>query len=204
MPAMPDPSNPARDDVPALVARAQLGDAPAFRELFRGHAQGVHRLVHRLAAGVIDVDDVVQTVFVEAFRSLGTYRGDALFSTWLARIALRVTMHAVRRRPPRALSLDGDALEDANSSGRAGPEQTVAARESLAHVNRLLAALRTKPRVAFVMHVLEGYSIEEIASMVGASQAAVKVRIHDARRAIERQVMRDPSFTEWLKPGRRA
>jgi RNA polymerase sigma-70 factor (ECF subfamily) len=193
---MPEPHQaPPTHEVTALIERARRGEAPAFRELFRLHHQRVHRIVYRLVGPSADLDDLVQTVFVEGFRSLPAFRGDALFSTWLGRIAVRVTMHAVKkvRLPTTPL----DASTDAEHDG-AGPEQTAADREGLQRLDRLLAGLRPKPRTAFVLHVLEGHSMEEISVMVGASVAAVKVRVHDARREIERRARKDPWFAEWL------
>jgi RNA polymerase sigma-70 factor (ECF subfamily) len=184
-------------EVAALVERARRRDDDAFRELFRAHLEGVHRIVYRLVGPSPDLDDMVQTVFVEAFRSLPAFRGDALFSTWLARIAARVTMHAVRRRPPRAARLD----EQEHQAGAAGPERTTAAREGLAILDGLLAELRPKRRAAFVLHVLEGYSVEEAAVILSASTAAVKVRVHDARRHIERRCKQHPGLADLLAAG---
>ena len=193
------PSNPvAPDDVAGLVDRARRNDGAAFRSLFAAHIEGVHRIIYRLVGGAPDLDDMVQTVFVEAFRSLPAFRGEALFSTWLARIAVRVTMHAVRRRPPRALSFDDGAELHADA---AGPERTVAAREGLAILNGLLAELRPKRRAAFVLHVLEGYSMDEVAAILNASTAAIKVRVHDARRFIEARCQRDPRLFDVLTVG---
>jgi RNA polymerase sigma-70 factor (ECF subfamily) len=186
---------PPPHEVLALVEGARRGEATAFRELFRLHHERVHRVVYRLAGRSADVDDLVQTVFVEGFRSLPGFRGDALFSTWLGRIAVRVTMHAVKR-PRLVTSPLEDVAEPADWAG--GPEQSASDREGLRRLDHLLSALRPKRRVAFVLHVLEGYSLEEIAVMVGASVAAVKVRLHDARHELERRARKDPWFKEWL------
>src|SRR6476659_8546793 len=136
---MPDPSRPPAPKVEALVERARRRDPEAFRDLFQAHVGAVHRVVRRMVGARPDVDDLEQTTFVEAFRSLPDFRGDALFSTWLTRIAVRVTMHAVRRRHLPASSLD-DVMEPA--SGTPGPEQVTSARETLALVETLLAELR--------------------------------------------------------------
>jgi RNA polymerase sigma-70 factor (ECF subfamily) len=185
-------------DVTALVDRARHNDGAAFRELFQAHVAGVHRIVYRMVGPAPDLDDLVQTVFVEAFRSLPAFRGEALFSTWLARIAVRVTMHGVRRRPPRAVVLDDDSEPHHD---HASPERTVAAREGLAILDRLLAELRPKRRSAFVLHVLEGYSMEEVAAILNATPAAIKVRVHDARRFIEKRCRRDPRLVDILTAG---
>jgi RNA polymerase sigma-70 factor (ECF subfamily) len=195
--AMPDPSRPA-PDLTVLIERARRRDAAAFRDLFRAHLSAVHRVVYRIHGPGPDVEDLVQTTFVEAFRSLPDFRGDALFSTWLTRIAVRVTLRASRRRPPRALPLEA-ALEPAD--GGAGPERLAAAREGLLIIDGLLDELRPKQRVAFVLHVLEGYSIDEVGAIVNASISAVKVRIHDARRRMEKSLKRRPGALAALVTG---
>lgn len=190
-------------EVAALVDRARRNDAAAYRELFHSHVAGVHRIVYRLVGPSADLDDLVQTVFVEAFRSLPAFRGEALFSTWLARIAVRVTMHAVRRRPPPSVALDATGAVDglALPLDGADPERRAAARQGLAVLDALLAELRPKRRAAFVLHVLEGYSMEEVAAILNASTTAIKVRVHDARRFIEKRCQRDPRLLDLLAPG---
>jgi RNA polymerase sigma-70 factor (ECF subfamily) len=194
---VPDPSRPLTPDVAALLDRARQRDPAAFRDLFHGHVGAVHRVVRRIVGARGDVDDLVQTTFVEAFRSLPDFRGDALFSTWLARIAVRVTMRAVRRGGRAPLPLD--AAPEPTADG-AGPERVAAARQALARVEALLQELRPKRRAAFVLHVLEGYSMDEVAAILGASVAAVKVRVHDARRHIEKRLRRDPGLIAILAP----
>jgi RNA polymerase sigma-70 factor (ECF subfamily) len=108
---MPDPSRPPAPQIAALVDRARRREPAAFRDLFQAHVGSVHRVVRRMVGGRADVDDLVQIAFVEAFRSLPDFRGDALFSTWLTRIAIRVTMRAARRRHAAQAALDdADAI----------------------------------------------------------------------------------------------
>jgi len=192
---MPYPSRPPPPQVAALVDRARRRDPAAFRDLFQTHVGSVHRVVRRIVGPRADVEDLVQTAFVEAFRSLPDFRGDALFSTWLTRITVRVTLRAARRRHLATASLD-DVVEPASITP--GPERVAAAREALALVESLLAELRPKRRAAFVLHVLEGYSVEEVAAILSASTAAVKVRVHDARRQIERRLRQNPAMLAML------
>lgn len=191
-------SRPAAEEVIALVDRARQGESAAFEDLFRTHVEQVHRMIYRLLGPVPEVEDFVQIAFVEAFRSLPAFRGDALFSTWLARIAVRVTMHGVKRRPPRSLPLEA---QTELATDTPGPERTAAAREALAILDRLLADLRPKRRAAFVLHVLEGYSVDEVGAILDASTSAIKVRIHDARRALERQLKHRPDLLDSLTRG---
>ena len=189
--AVSDPSRPIAADVAVLVDRARRQDPAAFRELFQTHLRGVHRVCARIYGPSPDVEDIVQTAFVEAFRSLSDFRGDALFSTWLTRIAVRVALRAARKRPKTALSIEHafDRAVDAP-----GPERLAAAREGINLLERLLAELRPKRRAAFVLNVLEGYSMDEVAAILGASTTAVKVRVHDARRQFERRIKHHPEL----------
>jgi len=183
--AVPGPSRPVVAEVAALLERARQRDHGAFRELFRAHVRGVHRVVRRIAGPRADIEDLVQTTFVEAFRSLPDFRGDALFSTWLARIAVRVSLRAARWRGHAFLSLEQTSEPACEGPD---PERQAAARETLAAVEALLGELRPKRRAAFVLHVLEGYSMDEVAALLNASTSAVKVRVHDARRQLERRL----------------
>jgi len=191
---MADASRPAAPEVAALVERARQRDPEAFRRLFHAHLGTVHRVVRRMVGARPEVDDLVQTAFVEAFRSLPDFRGDALFSTWLTRIAVRVAWRGRRKRFPATVATPIEETAEV-ASPAPGPERVTAAREALALVESLLDELRPKRRAAFVLHVLEGYSMEEVAAILSASTAAVKVRVHDARRHIERRIKQRP---DWL------
>jgi RNA polymerase sigma-70 factor (ECF subfamily) len=177
------------------VRRAQTGDPEGWKQLFRLHVRRLHRLVHRLAGPGTDAEDLVQIIFVQAFRALPGFRGDAAFFTWLGRIAVRITLRQVRQARSRPLPLD-EALNDAAGSSAEG---TTDARRALAHLDAILGSLSDKRRTAFVLHVLEGHSLDEVADMVDARIGAVKVRIHDARVEIERQARRDPYLAHYLR-----
>lgn len=189
--AVSDPSPSIPTGLTDLVDRARRQDPAAFRELFQTHVRAVHRICTRIYGPSADVEDIVQTSFVEAFRSLSDFRGDALFSTWLTRIAVRVALRAARQRPAPTISLD-QALERAGEGP--GPERLAGAREALGVLERLLGELRPKRRAAFVLNVLEGHSMDEVAAILGASTTAVKVRVHDARRHFERRLKHHPEL----------
>jgi RNA polymerase sigma-70 factor, ECF subfamily len=190
---------PASDQAPALVEAARKGDADAFRQLFRLHVGAVRRLVYRLVGSSPDLDDLVQTVFVEGFKSLPTFRGESLFSTWLGRIAVRITMRSVTRPRPHLEPLE--LVRDIVDEG-ARPDEAAAHRESVLRIDDLLSSLKPKKRAAFVLHALEGYSIEETAAIVGASAPAVKLQVSEARRELERKLRNDPRFASRIQRGR--
>ncbi len=181
-----------------LVERARTGDQASCRELFRLHVRRVHRTVYRLTGPSADVEDLVQASFIDAFRSLAGFRGEAAFSTWLTRIAVRVALRARKRASHPTVPLE---IAEQLSAGGAEPDRTADARVGLARLDAILDELSAKRRSAFVLHVLEGHPLEDVAVMLGASVAAVKVRVHDARKEIERQTRLDPWFSAYLGMG---
>jgi len=183
------------------VRRAQNGDAEGYRQLFRLYVRRVHRLVHRLTGPGCDVEDVVQTIFVDAFRALPGFRGESAFFTWLARIAVRTTLRQARTARAHTVPLvdSMDLIEARDSATANSPENASDTRRALARLRDILASLSDKRRAAFVLHVLEGHSLQEVAQMLDARVSAIKVRIHDARGEIERQARRDPFLAHYLQ-----
>ena len=177
------------------VRRAQTGDPAGHRELFRLYVRRIHGLVRRLAGPYCDVDDLVQIVFTEAFRALPSFRGDSAFYTWLGRIAVRTTLRHARQDRLHTVPLDQAPDQGTGVS----PEQSADARRALARFDGILASLSEKRRAAFVLHVLQGHSLEEVAAMLDARVGAVKVRIHDARVEIERLARLDPYLVQYLQ-----
>ncbi len=195
-PEIERPSGGGEDDlVTDYVRRARAGDPDGYRQLFRLYARRVHRLIYRLVGPSDEVEDLVQTSFAEAFAALPGFRGDATFFTWLGRIAVRTALRRRRRPSGAPLPLD----EQTAAAAVASPEAISDARRALARFDAILAGLSDKRRAAFVLHVLEGHSLEEVAVLVDAKPSAVKVRIHDARLAIEREARRDPFLVHYLR-----
>jgi RNA polymerase sigma-70 factor (ECF subfamily) len=180
---------------PAHLQAALAGDPEGYRQLFRSHAPRVHRLIRRLSPPGQDLEDVVQCVFVEAFRGLPSFRGESSFATWLSRIALRVARRKARWGAPRFVPLDDEAPSSAPGSS---PEADLEARRALQAFQRILAGLSEKRRTVFILHVLEGHRLEEVATILDAKVGAVKVRLHDARREIEKQARREPALRRYL------
>jgi len=182
----------ARDEPPTepsyeLVQRALDGDRRAFDELYRLHAGTVHRLLARLVGPVADLDDLVQHVFLESFRSLATFRGEAAFSTWLHRIVVHVAYRHMRRHK---LSRWDELSEELTAPGIT-PEQAARRQQELSRALNYLSALKPKKRIAYVLRVVEGMSLDEIGAIVGANAAAVGQRVKHAQRELTAMVERD-------------
>jgi RNA polymerase sigma-70 factor (ECF subfamily) len=185
------------DQVAVYVRLAQAGDPEGHKQLFRLHVQRLHRLVYRLAGPGCDVEDLVQTIFIQAFAALPGFRGDSAFFTWLGRIAIRITLRLSKQSRYRALPMPGADGQDLGST--VSPEGASDARRALARFEGIVRSLSEKQRAAFVLHVLQGHSLEEVAALLDAKVGAIKVRVHDARLEIERQARRDPYLARYLQ-----
>ncbi len=177
-----------------LLARAAKGETLAFRALYQRHRGDVARLVYRMLNGSADVDDVVQEVFVQVFRSLKDFRGQAKFSTWVHRVAVNVVlMHrrAARSRPTYSEELPHDHTVD---DGSVLPDEDADRRARVRAFSLLLEKLAEKKRTVFVLHELEGISPQEIATIVGAPVLTVRTRLFYARRELEELMANEPAL----------
>ena len=177
-----------------MVARAAAGDPEAFRTIFVRHKSDVARLVYRMLNAPGDLEDVVQEVFVQVFRSLKDFRGQAKFSTWLHRVTVNVVlMHrrSARSRPVLTEEIPGELVGD---DLQTLPDEDVERRERMRAFQRLLAKLADKKRVVFVLHELEGMSPAEIAEVVGAPVLTVRTRLFYARRELEAMLGEEPTL----------
>lgn len=187
------------DDADGLVRRAAAGDPEAFRALFVRHKSDVSRLVYRMLNAPGDLEDVVQEVFVQVFRSLKDFRGQSKFSTWLHRVTVNVVlMHrrSARSRPVLAEELPGEVVADA---AQVLPDDEVDRRERMRAFRRLLARLADKKRIVFVLHELEGLSPAEISDVVGAPVLTVRTRLFYARRELEAMLGEEPTLAGLVK-----
>ena len=181
----PDPSDEA------LAIRAAAGDTSSFATLVERYQDRVYRLACRLTSET-DAADVLQETFLQVFRHLATFRGDARFGTWLYRIATNASLMHRRSQARRPTEPLDPFLPRFDRDGRhtATPEElTVASRTdelldraALASKARDgLARLPDMYRDAFVLRDLEEMPTAEVAAILGIEPAAVRQRVHRAR-----------------------
>jgi RNA polymerase sigma-70 factor (ECF subfamily) len=181
-------------ELQALIVRCQVGDKDALGEFYRCYRQEVTRNLYRvLGPHRSDLEDVLQDVFIEVFRSIGRFRGDSQLSTWLYRICINVALQRLRKRKrwnevpelERPTALPGQVNEQT-------PERGLDARRRLDVVYRLLDELAPKKRVVFVLHEIEGLEPKEIAAIVGAPVLTVRTRLHYARKEFYASAAAEP------------
>ncbi len=164
--------------------RAKSGDVESFEAIYREHSGRVYALCLRLTANPVEARDLTQDTFVRAWEALPNFRGDANITTWLHRIAVNAMLmqrRSTRRRLSR-VSLTEDDREERNvvHQGSVPPADVGSAID----LERAIAALPPGVRRAFVMHDVEGYSHEEIASMTGLAAGTLRAQLHRARQLL--------------------
>ena len=159
-----------------LIARARAGEAAAERALYEAHVDRVYRLVYRFAGDADLARDFTQDAFIRAFERLDDFRGESQFATWLHAIAVSVALNGLRdvkRRRMRETDLE-EGHEVAGTLREADPDLKT----------RLAAAIDALPegyRTVFVMHDVEGYTHEEIGSVLGVEVGTSKAQLSRAR-----------------------
>jgi RNA polymerase sigma-70 factor, ECF subfamily len=178
-----------------VLQRCRVGDAKAVEELFRTHAPVVERVLSRLVGPVADLEDLVQTVFLEAMAALSRFRGEASFKTWLLSIATHVGQHYLRAgRVRRHIPLD--LVPEDDLRGETHHDRLIDERRLALELHQLLDKIKPKKRIALLLYVVEGHSIEDIAVLMGASQTATRSRVFFARRELRKLLTHDRRLSE--------
>ncbi len=189
---------------PALVRRAQAGDQEALSALVQSQQTYVYSIAMSLMHNPADAADMTQEAFVRLMRSLGTYRAETKFTTWLYRLVTNICLDGLRRRGRPIESLDEPAStqagDDAQTAGErladsdrwSQPEQEITLRESASEVRAAIAALPPAQRLALTLHYFQDMRYEDIAESMGLPLNTVKSHI---RRGKERLalVLSDPA-----------
>ena len=177
----------------ALVERVQQGDKKAFNLLVSRYQNRDAGLLTRYVSPN-DIPDVVQESFIKAYRSIGAFRGDSAFYTWLYRIAVNTAKNyltAQGRRPPNEDILAEEAESyDVGSNLRdvATPENEMLSNELKKIVFDTIKGLQEDLRTAITLREIEGLSYEEIAEIMECPVGTVRSRIFRAREIIESKV----------------
>lgn len=165
-----------------LVRLAQEGDVDAFAEIVRRHDHRLRIALLRVLDDARDVEEAVQDSFVQAWRNLDRFRGEAALFTWLYRIGVNAALARGRRKEHALTSLESMESEGASQVSRdLLPEAVAEARDVRRRVVAALARLPFEYREAVVLRDVVGLSNEEVAQALDVSLAAAKSRIHRGR-----------------------
>lgn len=167
-----------------LARLAADGDAAAFEEIYSRHRRFVYCLALRMTGNQADAEDLAQESFVSVLRRIGSFRGEALFTTWLYRLAInQVNMHFRYRssRPERQTS-EGEILEYWPSrAGLTDPAKPLIDRLA---IEKAIQMLPSGYRAAFILHDAQGYTHEEAGRLSGHTAGTSKSQLHRARASL--------------------
>ena len=178
-----------------LAGRCVSGDRSAQRELFQREKRRVHATLYRVLGSNTEMEDLLQETFIEVFKSLGNFRGEAQLSTWIDRISVRVAYAHLTRNRIRPARLESVPELPANDPTA---EQRALLREAARRMYEVLDKLDARMRLAFTLHVIDGRPMNEVAELMSASLVATKTRVWRARRAIDKRARRDPLLAGFL------
>lgn len=170
-----------------LVARARQGDTRAFDSLILKHGDKLYGLVYHMTSHKEDTHDLLQEIFARAYQSLGKFRGQSTFYTWIYQIAVNLTLNFLKKRKRRAgLSLnrlDDSAFDDAaftDSTLLGNPERTSNLKELQVRLNLAMQKLSEPHRMVVTLYDIQGLPHAEIARILKTSEGTVRSRLHYA------------------------
>jgi len=184
-----------------ILARAQAGDHAAFAQLYSQHKRRVYSLCLRMLGNIAEAEDLTQESFLQLHRKIATFRGDSAFSTWLHRLTINVVLMHLRKKGLNLISLD-EALDPSPEYGPTrsfgAPDLRLTGSIDRMTLEKAVEDLPAGYRLIFVLHDIEGYEHNEIATLLDCSIGNSKSQLHKARMKL-REALRAPANEEMAK-----
>lgn len=178
-------------------------DMSGFEQLYQKHYRRVYSICLRMTGNLTEAEDLAHDVFMQLHRKLGSFRGDSAFTTWLHRLTVNQVLMHFRKRSVRSelTTDDGDVPEQADPSSIDPESMPIVDRIAL---ETAIAQLPRGYKSVFVLHDIQGYEHEEIASMLGCNVGTSKSQLHKARMKLrklltKRNGLSEPSEIEELQ-----
>jgi RNA polymerase sigma-70 factor (ECF subfamily) len=185
----------------AILALAQAGDHAAFAQLYALHKRRVYSLCLRMLGNVSEAEDLTQESFLQLHRKIATFRGDSAFSTWLHRLTINVVLMHLRKKGLNLISLD-EALDPSPEHGPSrsfgAPDLRLSGSIDRMTLEKAVENLPAGYRLIFVLHDIEGYEHNEIATLLDCSIGNSKSQLHKARMKL-REALRNTAGEELQK-----
>jgi RNA polymerase sigma-70 factor, ECF subfamily len=185
------PTGDVRNADLKLAGRIRSGDGGAFDELYQQHATRLYNLAYRMAGTANDAEDLLQDIFLLAYRKLGSFRGESSLSTWLYRLAMNHCLDALRSRQAR-MGHQTDSLDE--EAAHVPVAKTTLGAVSRIDLERAIGHLPPACRAAFLLHDVEGFGHQEVGTLLGISEGTSKSQVHKARLRI-RAYLTQPQVT---------
>jgi RNA polymerase sigma-70 factor (ECF subfamily) len=166
-----------------VLDRIRAGDIDAVQVLFNEHRTRIYRVCLLYTDNADDAKDVLQETFLRAYKSVGRFRGDSSFTTWLTRIAINICLNLKRDRKSSE-SLEEERIDAAQlrvpRHHEGDPEENLKGRELRERIMAIVDTLPPRERMAFVLKHFEEMKIREISEIMKISEGTVKSFLHRA------------------------
>ncbi|MBM3268838.1 MAG: sigma-70 family RNA polymerase sigma factor [Candidatus Sericytochromatia bacterium] len=179
-----------------LIRRAQAGDKSAYEALVGPYLDRFYGLAYQLMRNQDDASDVVQEALIKAYRSIGSFRGEADFLTWVTRILRNTVLDELKR----AVRRHEEAVETLPESLDRSLENKAEQKELKEIVHTAIDQLSPKLKEPLVMYDIEGYAYEEISQILGLNIGTVKSRLNRARESLRQKLVSQRNrLTGWIR-----
>ena len=161
-----------------LICKTKEGDKQAFRTLYDDHIGRVYALCYRLTGEKGMAEDASQEVFIQLWKKLANFDGQSQFSTWLHSVTSNIAISYLRKHKnwlQKVVSFEQSGMD----------EQSATDCQGLNGLDKLVLRLPERARMVFVLHAIEGYRHEEIASMLGMAVGSSKSQYHRAKQLLK-------------------
>jgi RNA polymerase sigma-70 factor (ECF subfamily) len=183
-----------------LIRRLRDRDEKAFRELVEDYRDRVYNLTYRMMGNHEEAEDLAQEVFITVFKSIDSFRGESKFSTWLYRISANHCKNRIKylsRRHDRAKAEFDEQQGNASAAAAVAvpkpptrPDHQLQGMQIEKVLQELISELDEEQRVLVVLRDIEELSYEEICEITGLPEGTVKSRLHRARLALRKKMMK--------------
>jgi RNA polymerase sigma-70 factor, ECF subfamily len=183
-----------------LVARCRQGDTPAFEEIYKRYSSRLFSIAYRMTGSAADAEDLLQDIFLQVYRRLDSYRGEAAFGTWVHRLAVNACLDYLRSKQGRRQRAT-DSLDDGEFDEPVAPGTWRAdAALNRLELERAVEQLPPSYKRAFLLHDVEGLEHHEVGEMLGIAVGTSKSLVHKARLRL-RRLLRGAAAPAARRPG---
>jgi RNA polymerase sigma-70 factor (ECF subfamily) len=166
-----------------LVEKCINGDAASYRLLYEQYARAMYNTALRIVNNTTDAEDILQEAFTDAFQTLSRFRNQSSFGAWLKKIVIHKSINAVKRGRKKWLEVDLESIEGYVLRDEPEPDES----DILYRVDRVRQAISQLPdgyRTVISLHLLEDYSQDDIASVLGISPVTVRTQYMRAKKKL--------------------
>ena len=181
-----------------LIRQSCAGSIDAFEQLILLYEKRVYTIAYKYMGNHEDANDMAQESLIKAYQSIGSFRGDAAFGTWLGKITVNRCLDELRKRKKMQITSLEDPLELEDGSVKkelespaVTPEEHAVQQETAAYMQMLIGELKEEYRTVIALREIEGYSYEDIADILSCSVGTVKSRISRARQYLKERILAD-------------